>query len=388
MPNFSNLAYSPNSIQLEHRTYNVIGLMSGSSLDGLDIASCTFNIKKEPQFEVINWSIDIAATVPYSDIWQQQLKQLPQSSAIAFVEMDASFGHYLGQIVHRFLKKHQLSPDFIASHGHTIFHYPDKQFTTQIGRGAAIATETGYPVISDVRAMDVANGGQGAPIASIADRYLLSTYDFCLNTGGIFNVTYQNKERSIAFDITGANQILNALANELQLLYDENGSIAQSGKLNEALLKRSNELNYFDQIYPKSLDNQWVKKHLTELFVNYDAPVKDKLRTACEHIVFQTQQSMKQIIQKEGLEKNKQYKMIATGGGAFNTFLMELLATRLPELEIIIPSPEIIECKEALMIALMGVMRVENVPNCISSVTGAKRDVIGGAIHQGWRKQI
>ncbi len=362
--------------------------MSGSSLDGLDIAFCTFTIKALPTFEVVNWKINASNTVAYSKAWQKKLMELPQSSALDFVETHAKFGHYLGQLVQQFLSEHALTPDLIVSHGHTIFHYPERQFTVQIGDGAAIASITGYPVVSDVRAMDVSSGGQGAPIAPIADRYLLSEFDFCLNTGGIFNITYQSDKHSVALDITGANQILNTLANEMDLPYDASGAIARTGTVNITLLEQSNTFDYFLEEYPKSLDNQWVRENLTQLFKNFDAAVSDRLRTACEHIVFQTRQSVQQIFEKEKLPKDRVYKMIVTGGGAFNTFLMELLVEGLPEIQVVLPDKEMIENKEALLMALMGVMRIESVPNCIHTVTGAVRSVIGGVVHQGWQKTI
>lgn len=361
--------------------------MSGSSLDGLDVAVCHFHTTYNPDFQINNWNIVIAETIPYSVEWQQRLIALPKANALELAAAHAQYGHYVGDLVHQFLAKHPLEVDAIASHGHTILHYPQQKFTTQIGDGAAIAAVTGLPVINDFRALDVASGGQGAPIAAIADKYLFSDFDFCLNIGGIANVTYQNTHKNIAFDISGANQILNALAATLGLEYDAEGNIARTGQMNHMLLQQSNNLDYFHLDYPKTLDNQWVQQHLVNLFYESTLPVQDRLRTAVEHIAEQISISIQGIINKENLSASKP-RLLATGGGAFNTFLMELIQEKLPQVEIVIPEPLIVSNKEAAMIALMGMMRIENVPNCIHTVTGAVRSVVGGAIHQGWKKHL
>ncbi len=361
--------------------------MSGSALDGLDIAVCHFQIRHQPDFQITTWNIVVAETVSYSTEWQQHLATLPKSNALELAAAHAQYGHYIGSLVNIFLTQHPLAVDAIASHGHTIFHYPEQKFTTQIGDGAAIAAVTGLPVISDLRALDVASDGQGAPIAAIADKYLFSDFDFCLNLGGIANVTYQNAHKNIAFDISGANQILNALASTLGLAYDDGGHIARTGQVNPMLLKQSNGLDYFHLNYPKTLDNEWVKLHLVQLFYESTLPIQDRLRTAVEHIAEQISISIQSIITQEKIAVSK-LRLLATGGGAFNTFLMELIQNKLPQVEIVIPDPLLISNKEAVMVALMGVMRIENVPNCIHTVTGATRSVIGGAIHQGWKKYL
>jgi anhydro-N-acetylmuramic acid kinase len=361
--------------------------MSGSALDGLDIAICHFQVRHQPDFQITAWDIVVAETISYSAEWQQRLAVLPKSTALEFAAAHAQYGHYVGDLVSIFLTKHPLEVDVIASHGHTIFHYPEQKFTTQIGDGAAIASVTGLPVISDLRALDVASGGQGAPIAAIADKYLFSDFDFCLNLGGIANVTYQNAHKNIAFDISGANQILNALASTLGLEYDEGGNIARTGQVNPMLLKQSNSLDYFNLDYPKTLDNQWVQLHLVQLFHQSTLPIQDRLRTAVEHIAEQISISIQGIIDKEKIAASN-LRLLATGGGAFNTFLMELIQDKLPQVEIVVPPSLLVSNKEAVMVALMGVMRIENVPNCIHTVTGAARSVIGGAIHQGWKKYL
>ena len=284
----------------------------------------------------------------------------------------------------------QLDIDFIASHGHTIFHDPTGRMTIQIGDGAAMAAITGIPVISNFRNQDIAIDGQGAPVAPIVDKYLLNGYDFYLNLGGIANITCTLPEKTIAFDICPANQLLNALANLLHLDYDEGGQIAASGEVIPDLLKQFNQSDFYRIGYPKSLDNAWSGKNILSKIENNPAAIPNQLCTLVEHIAYQIAFAIKQVLRKEAFKKET-FTLLATGGGAFNTYLMERLKVhcqKVAPIEVIIPDDHIIQFKEAALMAWMGVMRVENVPNVLHSVTGAKRDSINGAIHQGWKKQI
>lgn len=369
--------------------YQVLGLMSGSSLDGLDIAYCSFQLSDSKHFAIQNWKIEHAETLAYTKEWQVKLAQLIHADARTFAQTHTHFSRYSAELVNQFLAKHSIKPDFIAAHGHTIFHFPEEHFTSQIGEGAALAALTGYPVICDFRTFDVALGGQGAPIASIADKYLLADYDFCLNLGGIANVTSNANGKYIAFDITGANQVLNELVAEIGLEYDDNGDLAKQGKIIASILEHSNQLPFLAAPYPKTLDNQWVKKELIPFFKNTDFALNDRLRTSCEHTAQQTAISIQQIIEQEKLSKSS-YRLIATGGGGYNRFFIQLLQSKIQHLniQIEIPDEKIVGFKEAAMIALMGVMRINNVPNCMSSVTGAIHDTINGAIYQGWKKQL
>lgn len=357
--------------------------MSGSSLDGLDVAFCEFEFANSM---VENWRIVQAETMPYDETWQNRLRNLPQANGRDLLLAHAHFGHHVGELVNIFLQKYSLQPDFIASHGHTVFHFPKEKMTLQIGDGSAIAAATGYSVVCDFRAMDVALGGQGAPMAPIADRYLFSEYDFMLNLGGIANVTANINGKYIAFDIGGANQVLNKLVQPLGLEYDAGGKLAASGTLNETLLQQADALSYHHESYPKSLGNDWVQEQLIPIYMNFDASIEDKLHTACVQIARQTAKDIAQIIQKEHFTKNS-YRLLATGGGAFNDFQMQCLQAACDPLsiEIIVPDASIIGFKEAAMIALAGVLRVENSPNFIASVTGAAQDAIGGAVYASKR---
>lgn len=366
----------------------VIGLMSGSSLDGLDIAYANFNIKNDDiSFELIK-----AETIAFSEQWQRRLKNLPKVDALSFAKTHTYFGHLMGNMVNNFIEKHQIEVDFIASHGHTIFHYPDNRMTIQIGDGAAMAAITGLPVINNFRTHDIAINGEGTPLAPIADKYLFAGYDFYLNIGGIANISCNQNGRLVAFDVGAANQIFNPLAHLLNLPYDNNGDIAKSGTVNKTLLEAINSMDYFHQNYPKSLDNTWLQQNILPQYLITEDTIANRLRTAVEQLAQQTALSIQQIIKKESLPtKEESFKIFATGGGAFNRFLMErteAVCNQYFPTKIIVAKPEIVAYKEALLMALMGVLRVQNKVNVMRSVTGAKVDTIGGAIWQGTKKMI
>jgi len=362
------------------KIYKALGLMSGSSLDGLDLAFCEFKVENEA---IAEWKLIEAETIPFDEKWVSRLAHLPSQSALVYAQTHAYLGHYFGKLVNDFLSKKNLRPDFIASHGHTIFHYPDKRMTAQIGDGAAIAAVTGYTTISDFRTQDIAIDGEGAPLAPTVDLHLFQGYDFYLNIGGIANVSCNANGKMIAFDIGGANQIFDALARLVGKDYDDGGQIAAKGQVVNTLLQEVNSIPYFSQKPPKSLDNQWVAQNLTKVYFEHPDSVENRLRTAVEQLAQQTVHDTLQIIENEGLEKKK-FKMFPTGGGVFNSFLMERMQTLFSEkidLEIVMPSPEIIQFKEAILMALLGVLRMENIPNCLASAAGARRDTIGGAIY-------
>ncbi len=360
------------------KRYRGIGLMSGSSLDGLDIAFCEFTLDGD-QFD---WKLLIAETLPFSEMWQARLAHLPTQSAEVYAKTDVYLGYYFGELCADFIKKHSIKPDFIASHGHTIFHSPENRYTSQIGDGAAIAASTGIKTIDNFRNQDVALDGEGAPIAPIADQFLLPGYDFYLNLGGIVNISCNADGKYIAFDISGANQVLNRLTAEINLPYDVGGQIAASGTLIPSLFELSNQLDYLSNPYPKSLSNQWVQEKLFPLFLDYEDSIENKLCTMVHHIAFQIKLSIEQIVDKENYRK-EQYKLIATGGGGHNDFLIKTIKEYNPTVIIETPERNIIEFKEAALMALMGMLRLEGIPNTIHTVTGAKRATVSGAIHAG-----
>ncbi len=363
------------------KTIHAVGLMSGSSLDGLDMALCRFALETD-SVAVKDWSLLKTDTTAFSSEWRDRLKKLPQASGLELARTHVDFGHYMGKLLQPFLRKLETPVDLIASHGHTVFHYPDQQLTLQIGDGAALAAATGHIVVDNLRALDVALGGQGAPLAPLADKHLFPGYHFYLNLGGIANISARTEDDFIAFDIGGANQVLNALAAELGREYDENGNIAAGGRLQPALLEQADALPYFQQPYPKSLGNDWVQDQLIPLYEDAEYPVADKLRTACVQLARQTARSLEQITVQKKMPAPP-YRMLVTGGGALNRFLVQCIreeTEKVAPLEVIIPETQIIAFKEAALIALMGALRLEGLPNCMATVTGARRDAVGGAI--------
>lgn len=360
----------------------VIGLMSGSSLDGLDIACVDFLHSTD------QWSFEIlhAETIPYSNEWMHRLAHAHELDARSYLLLHTSYGRYLGECVNLFLEKYQLKIeqiDLIASHGHTVFHEPWNRMTGQIGDGAAICAQTGLSVVSDLRALDVAYGGQGAPIVPIGEKYLFSQYRLLLNLGGIANMTDQKYH--IAFDICPANRILNKLMSEyLQKEYDENGQYAAQGTINEDLLTQLNQLDYYEKFYPKSLANAFGLEIVYPIVTSKEATIYDLLRTYVEHIVQQICRSIQMIIDREKQDSSTYAgcQMLVTGGGAHNQYLFQCLQKQLADkfgIEVQYPERNVVDFKEALIMAWIGLLRAENKPNVLVSVTGAKIDSIGGA---------
>jgi anhydro-N-acetylmuramic acid kinase len=347
--------------------YKVIGLMSGTSLDGLDIAFCEF----EKRGEQWDYTIIQAETIPYPEDWHKRLSTIETASAFEYVATDVRFGHLSGQLVEGFMKKHQLKPDFIASHGHTIFHQPSKSITAQIGRGSAIAAETGIPVVCDFRSLDVALGGQGAPLVPIGDQLLFGHIDYCLNLGGFANISFQKGNRRIAFDICPANIVLNHLARLVGRDFDSDGLLADQGRIDESLLKSLNSLAFYYQDPPKSLGKEWVIEHIFPLLDQCGLNVNDQLATCCEHIAIQ----IAKVTPGKAPEK-----LMITGGGALNIYLVNRIGFH-SKTQIFIPDNLTINYKEALIFAFLGVLRMRNEINCLASVTGARRDSSGGAVY-------
>ncbi|MFT4062779.1 MAG: anhydro-N-acetylmuramic acid kinase [Edaphocola sp.] len=356
--------------------YNVIGLMSGSSLDGLDIAFCQLTeISGKWTYEILR-----ADCITYPDAIAADLKNAANISVPGFLRLHSSYGHYLGEQVNKFIAAHSLEHKvhFIASHGHTVWHEPAAHTTSQIGDGAAIAAWTLLPVVSDLRAMDVALGGQGAPIVPIADKYLFGDYDFCLNIGGIANVTINGAE-PIAFDICPANQLLNYFANKAGKEYDENGALARTGTFEGFLLDKIGSLDFYEQPAPKSLHNGFVHEVVLPHFAE-DLSVADALATAVQHIAEQIANAL--ITYRNPLEEQK---MLVTGGGALNGFLIEKIDEALNKgnsnhIEAIVPNEQTVQYKEALAMALIGTLRWREETNVLGSVTGAGKNSVNGAM--------
>ncbi|WBV61340.1 anhydro-N-acetylmuramic acid kinase [Chryseobacterium camelliae] len=342
--------------------FQAIGLMSGTSLDGLDICFVRFEKQNSWSFEITK-----AETIPYPKELEDQLKNSIYLSPEELLELNSEYGFYLGKAVNNFIGKYQLQHiDLIASHGHTVFHQPQKKFTLQIGDGRAIKIETGLPVIYDFRSQDVLMGGNGAPLVPIGDELLFSQYDACLNLGGFSNISLKVNNKRIAFDIAPVNIILNKLAQQFNKEFDENGDLARIGKINDALLLQLNSLEFYQRTHPKSLGIEWCHENILPLFENIE-PV-DILATFTEHAA----QQISNVFNANHLKN-----VLCTGGGAFNQYLIEKIRNK-TNTELIIPAKELIEYKEALIFAFMGVLRLNNEINVLSSSTGSSHDHSSG----------
>jgi anhydro-N-acetylmuramic acid kinase len=344
----------------------IIGLMSGTSLDGLDMCYVEFNYNEG------HWSYKIikAEDEEYPLEIKNKLANAQTMSALDYALFNSDYGLYLGRRVKSFIDKYNLKPDYIASHGHTIFHQPAKRFTAQIGSGAGIAAESGVNTICDFRTTDVALYGQGAPLVPVGDRNLFAEFDYCLNMGGFSNISFNSLEERFAYDISPVNYVLNHYTRKVGLEYDKDGEIARTGKVNSDLLEKLNSLDFYKIKGPKSLGREWVEEVVIPLIDSYSVGLEDRLATFCEHIAMVTSSHI------------KSGKVLLTGGGAFNKFLVERMSANAPQCEYFVPDSMTVNFKEALIFAFLGALYVHNIPNCLKSVTGAKYDNIGGALYK------
>ncbi len=344
--------------------YTSLGIMSGTSLDGVDFALSRFMEENDQwKYEILN-----AVTIPYTADWETKLRNAHTLNAFDFLLLHNEYGHYLGNLANNFLDKKPV-PNIISSHGHTIFHQPDKGLTFQLGNGAVIAATTNITTVSDFRSFDVALGGQGAPLVPVGDKLLFRQFDYCLNLGGIANISFDADNLRLAYDICPVNQVLNHLASRKNKPFDKDGDIGALGKIDRELLDSLNNLDYYSKKYPKSLSREWIEKNINILLTGSGISVEDQLATFYEHI---SEQVSKAVFSNGSV--------IITGGGAKNKFLLKKLKEKL-KCEIIIPDERLIDFKEAIIFAFLGVLRFIGHPNCLSSVTGAKMDSIAGNIY-------
>ena len=348
--------------------YLVLGVMSGTSLDGVDLAQIHFKIKDNQW----NFEITQSETIPYNDSWLSRLKKAITFSTESLEELNKEYTVLLSSIITDFIQKHDLKNlDAVCSHGHTILHKPELGYTLQIGNLPEIAALTQQTVVCDFRVQDVQLGGQGAPLVPIGDQILFSNYDYCMNLGGFSNVSFEEYGSRIAFDISPVNTILNYYANQLDLEYDNKGLISRSGIINLELLKELNELDFYQQKHPKSLGFEFVREIVLPIMESYSVDIKDKLATFTEHVAVQTALAL----------PNKKGSLLITGGGAYNDYLIERIQHYVPEMKIIIPESILLEYKEALIFGLLGVLKLREEVNVLGSVTGASKDHSSGIIY-------
>ncbi len=347
--------------------YIVSGIMSGTSLDGLDLAICRFN----RDMDKWNWKLLAGKTVSYSADLRKKLENAPSLSGQGIIELDNEFGHFIGRHAKEFIYETGLQVSLICSHGHTVYHQPDRGLTFQAGSGDSIAAVTGKTTVSDFRQTDISLGGQGAPLVPAGDEYLFSGYDYCLNLGGFANISYRSANQRVAFDICPVNIVLNLLAQRTGMLYDKDGITGSSGDIDNRLLRKLDLLGFYKIKASKSLSREWLEREFLPILEENDLRVADKIRTVYEHIARQIA-----LIP----EPNK--TVLITGGGAHNKFLMDLIK-KYCKAECIVPDDKTVDFKEAIIFAFLGLLRLRNEINCFASVTGASRDSCGGVINLG-----
>lgn len=351
---------------------NVIGLMSGTSLDGLDICYASFERGEDGSWK---YSILKAMDYPYPDDLKNKLATAQNMSAQEYALLNSDYGIYLGKKVMNFMEQYGFVPDLIASHGHTIFHQPNRRFTAQIGSGAGIAAETGVDCVCDFRTTDVALHGQGAPLVPIGDRVLFADYDYCLNLGGFSNISFDDGDSRCAYDICPVNYVMNYYTRrEVEKEYDVDGNIARSGKISSALFSALNELDFYKMNGPKSLGREWVENEVIPLIDSFNLSLADRLCTFCEHIAYQIGSHI------------SGGKVLLTGGGALNVYLVERMSALAPQCTYFVPDKLTVNFKEALIFAFLGVLYWYDIPNCLSSVTGASYNCVGGALYKGRKR--
>jgi anhydro-N-acetylmuramic acid kinase len=339
--------------------------MSGTSLDGLDMAICSFD-KHDKRY---SYSILAAETVPYRPSWKKRLENAASLTAHEFVQLNAQYGKFTGDLAREFIASRKITVSLVSSHGHTVFHQPQSGFSTQIGCGPTIAATTGIDTVYDFRTLDVALGGQGAPLVPIGDELLFGEFEACLNLGGIANISLRKDDCRIAYDICVANMLLNSLAMRVNKPYDRNGELARQGRIINALLEQLNGNPYYSQSGARSIGREWFAANVEPLFENH-AHIPELLATATEHVA---------VTIAKDLQKHNVKNVLVTGGGAWNGFLMERIRFH-SNLSLVIPGEDIVNFKEALIFAFLGYLRVKGSVNTLRSVTGARSDSTGGSL--------
>tara|TARA_B100000925_G_C21966114_1_gene455652 strand:+ start:127 stop:1197 length:1071 start_codon:yes stop_codon:yes gene_type:complete len=345
---------------------NVLGVMSGTSLDGLDFCLVKFDLENISNFKILK-----THTYEYDETWKNYLRNAVKFNNKEIKKINIEFALLVSKYVDQFkLDFSRPKIELISSHGHTIFHEPERGLTLQIGDGNIISQKTRTKVVYDFRSQDVNLGGQGAPLVPIGDLNLFRNYKFCLNLGGFANISIKTKEDIQAFDICPVNTVLNHYSKKMNHEFDRNGFLSKSGKTDKILLNELNNINYYQKSGPKSLGIEFVNELIFPLIEKKDLKPNDILMTFIDHISFQINESIK---------KYPLSKILITGGGAFNKNLVEKIKSKIKH-EVIIPKKEIINFKEALIFAYLGILRLNNQINCLKSVTGAEKNHSSGKI--------
>ena len=352
---------------MNKRDYVVLGLMSGTSCDGLDMMLCRIFFDQKWNYEILGFE-----TSSYNATEIGALKNISSLTAVQLMQAHTHWGNVFGERASAFLEKYpEIRVDFVSSHGHTVFHQPNNGFTFQMGLGANIAVKTKLPVVCDFRSTDVAWGGQGAPLVPVGDELFFSEYDFCINLGGFVNISYAINRERFAFDVCPLNLVLNEFASQLGAQYDASGNWARSAQIHQACLNALNALEYYHQPPPKSLGVEWVKSKIFPIIDHFQLSPNDALCTMTEHAAIQLANTLNGWVGRS----------LITGGGVLNDYFIERVKAYLTDMELVTPEHSLVHGKEALIFALMGVLRWENNYNALKSVTGADSSSTGGAIY-------
>ncbi|MCF6306559.1 MAG: anhydro-N-acetylmuramic acid kinase [Flavobacteriaceae bacterium] len=353
---------------MKQNNYHILGVMSGTSLDGIDLAEVRFTVSEK---DVWSFEIAIAETIAYSTVWKNSLQEALSYSEEKMKGFNIQYTEFLGEVISSFIEKHQLKNiDAVCSHGHTIWHQPENELTFQIGNLPEIASIINQKVICDFRVQDVALGGNGAPLVPIGDRLLFNEYDYCLNLGGFANISFELEGKRIAYDISPVNIVLNALTEKLGFPFDDGGKFASNGIVNNNLFQELNALKYYCENPPKSLGLEWVQEYMSPLIEASEISILDKIATVTEHVAFQLANNFEEYS-----------SVLVTGGGTFNSYLLQRIQFY-KKLDLKVPSEKLIEFKEALIFGLLGVLKLRNEINCLSSVTGADKDHCAGFVFE------
>jgi anhydro-N-acetylmuramic acid kinase len=343
-------------------TLNILGLMSGTSLDGMDAALVRFSEENGLQWQLLEH---------FEFEYPNELKNLVNNcfkDASLKSEVDQAFADWTISCIEQIKERTAHEIHVVGSHGQTIFHEPQNKYTFQAGCLADIALATGIPCITDFRMQDVLLGGQGAPLVPMGDHLLFGEYEAALNLGGFANVSIGNPllQDGVlhAFDICPANYVLNAFARELGKEYDAGGAHASRGSINQWVLEELNSLPYFDKKPPKSLGAEWVESQVFDK-IDYLQP-SDALATYCEHIALQ--------ISKVLAGK----RVLVTGGGAWNDYLLGRIKAYGVDLER--PEKEVVDFKEAIIFALLAYLRFTGKDNVLGATTGSGKNHSSGKV--------
>ena len=349
---------------MKKQRYKVLGVMSGTSLDGVDLALCYFDMH-----EKITYEMPLAKTIAYSTHWKSRLQSAVGFSSKELTQLDLEYTKYLGGIIKTFIEENNIKDlDAVCSHGHTVLHRPDQGITLQIGNLEQISKIIKQTVVCDFRVQDLFFGGQGAPLVPLGDLLLFSQYDYCLNLGGFANVSKVRSGVSIAYDICPVNVVMNHYAQKLAHPFDSGGELAKSGKVLPDVLKLLDALPYYKLSAPKSLGVEWVHREIMPILKASQAKEVDILRTCVAHFASQIAKQF-----------NPGSSVLVTGGGTYNSFLLQQIKAQI-NVSLVVPSKTLIEFKEALIFGLLGVLKLRDEVNCLSSVTGANHNHSSGVV--------